>query len=51
MGSFRQGLIARRVAVSAFAVYALLLQALASMEPVAALRTVFPSGITGFAAF
>jgi hypothetical protein len=27
MGSFRQGLIARRVAVSAFAVYALLLQA------------------------
>jgi hypothetical protein len=27
MGSFRQGLMARRVAVSAFAVYALLLQA------------------------
>jgi hypothetical protein len=46
MGSFRQGSIARRAALSAFALYALLLQAfLAASAPAPAFA--FPDGISG----
>jgi hypothetical protein len=45
MGSFRQGSMARRVAISAFALYALLLQGfLAASAPAAAFA--FPGGIS-----
>ena len=45
MGRFRQGSIARRVAISAFALYALLLQGfLAASAPAAAFA--FPGGIS-----
>jgi hypothetical protein len=45
MGSFRQGSIARRIAISAFALYALLLQGfLAASAPAAAFA--FPGGIS-----
>lgn len=47
MGSFRQGLIARRVAISAFALYALLLQAfLVAAAPAASFAFPGEVGVT-----